>query len=356
MTEPSTRMTKPYARHRPGCADFAQPRATRRDTGGVSTLPEGTVTVLFSDIEGSTSLVSALGAHWAETLSTQRQPAARGVGAAPGLRDGHRGRQLLRGLRLRARRRAGRGRRPAGAAGAAVAAGCADPGPDGPAHRGAAAARGGLHRPGRAPRRPDQRARHTAARSCCRRRPPSWWPTSPTGCELRDLGWHRLKDLEEPEHLYDLVVPGLADTFPPLRSLGTQANLPRPTTELVGRDDEVTELQLLLGRETTRLVTVTGPGGTGKTRLALATASRVADAFAGVFFVRPQQRRRRRRDVGRDRADASGPTGSTAEHPPRGRPGAGAPGRPAGAGQPRADRRGRPGGGRPAARTAPTCG
>ncbi len=248
------------------------------------TLPEGTVTVLFSDIEGSTSLVSALGAHWAETLSTQRSllRAAweRHRGSEMGTEgdsffvvfgsahdavlaaiDGQRAlqeRQWPLDARIRVRMGLHTGepqRHEEGYIGLDV-------------HRGArisGTAHGG------------QVVLSAATAQLV--------ADLTDRVELRDLGWHRLKDLEEPEHLYDLVVPGLDDTFPPLRSLGTHANLPRPTTELVGRDDEVTELQLLLGRETTRLVTITGPGGTGKTRLALATASRVADAFAGVFFV-----------------------------------------------------------------------
>ena len=53
---------------------------------------------------------------------------------------------------------------------------------------------------------------------------------------VRDLGWHRLKDIEAPEHIYQLVAPGLAERFPPLKSLGAQSSLPVPLTPLVGRD------------------------------------------------------------------------------------------------------------------------
>ena len=102
---------------------------------------------------------------------------------------------------------------------------------------------------------------------------------------VRDLGWHRLKDLTDPLHLFDLVVDGLPATFPPLRSLGSRAGLPAPPTSLVGRADEVQRLVQLLLRDEVRLVTVLGPGGTGKTRTALAAAPLLADELPAVFFV-----------------------------------------------------------------------
>jgi predicted ATPase len=106
------------------------------------------------------------------------------------------------------------------------------------------------------------------------------------GVGIRDLGWHRLKDLDAPEHLFDLTVSGLVSEFPPLRSLGTPANLPLPSSTLVGRDGELVELRSTLQRPDARLVTLTGPGGTGKTRLALAVAAAVENEFpSGVYFV-----------------------------------------------------------------------
>jgi predicted ATPase len=99
--------------------------------------------------------------------------------------------------------------------------------------------------------------------------------------ELRDLGEHRLKDLSQPERLYQLG----EDEFPPLRSLN-QTNLPIPVTPLVGRSRELAELLGLLGRDDVRLLTLTGPGGTGKTRLALeAAADAAGDYESGVFWV-----------------------------------------------------------------------
>ena len=108
----------------------------------------------------------------------------------------------------------------------------------------------------------------------------------PAGIALKDLGEHRLKDLEEPEWLYQLVGEGLPDEFPALRSLEVPTNLPTPATSLIGRAAEVAELEALLERDETRLVTLTGPGGAGKTRLAIEAAARVRERFAnGVFFV-----------------------------------------------------------------------
>lgn len=102
---------------------------------------------------------------------------------------------------------------------------------------------------------------------------------------VRDLGWHRLKDLAEPEHLYDLAVPGLVSDFPPVRSIGTPANLPTSATPLVGRDREADQLRGLLLEPSVRLLTLTGPGGCGKTRLAVEVARALDHEFpAGIFF------------------------------------------------------------------------
>jgi predicted ATPase/class 3 adenylate cyclase len=105
----------------------------------------------------------------------------------------------------------------------------------------------------------------------------------PDGVRTRDLGSHRLKDLAEPEHLHDLVVEGLETEFPPLVTLDARrTNLPAERTTFVGREDDIAELAALIDEH--RLVTVTGPGGTGKTRLALkVAASRVLDHDGACF-------------------------------------------------------------------------
>jgi predicted ATPase/class 3 adenylate cyclase/DNA-binding CsgD family transcriptional regulator len=109
----------------------------------------------------------------------------------------------------------------------------------------------------------------------------------PEGVSLRDLGKHRLKDLGRPIHLFQLVISDLAADFPPLHTLESfPNNLPVQPTPFLGREDEVAAIVDLLSRSDVRLVTLTGPGGTGKTRLALQVAADVSELFAsGVFFV-----------------------------------------------------------------------
>jgi len=107
----------------------------------------------------------------------------------------------------------------------------------------------------------------------------------PDGCAWRDLGSVRLRDVTAPERLYQLRHPALRDTFPALRSLeSTPNNLPRQLTSFVGRERELREVQALLAG--TRLLTLTGVGGLGKTRLSLQLAASVLDAWPdGVWFV-----------------------------------------------------------------------
>jgi len=102
----------------------------------------------------------------------------------------------------------------------------------------------------------------------------------PPGTSLRDLGEHRLKDLTQPEHVFQLLGPGLQAEFPPLRSAGALINnLPVQLTSFIGRERELAEVRHLLAG--TRLLTLTGPGGTGKTRLSLQVAGEVLPDFAG---------------------------------------------------------------------------
>jgi predicted ATPase/class 3 adenylate cyclase len=107
----------------------------------------------------------------------------------------------------------------------------------------------------------------------------------PGQAELRDLGSHRLKDLVEPEHVWQLTAPGLRDRFPPLLSLGSLPNnLPRQVTPLIGRDDVVAEVEALIGEAA--LVTLVGTGGIGKTRVALQAGADLLDGSGdGVWFV-----------------------------------------------------------------------
>jgi len=98
---------------------------------------------------------------------------------------------------------------------------------------------------------------------------------------LRDLGEHRFKDLRAPERVFQLG----EGEFPPLKSLH-RSNLPVPATPFLGREHELEAVVALLTDPDTRLLTLTGPGGTGKTRLALQAAAETADAFPdGVWWV-----------------------------------------------------------------------
>jgi predicted ATPase/class 3 adenylate cyclase len=109
----------------------------------------------------------------------------------------------------------------------------------------------------------------------------------PEGATLRDLGERRLKDLSRPERVFQLLSPELPTSFPPLKTLDTRMNnLPAQPTPLVGRERELGELRDLLDREGVRLLTLTGAGGIGKTRLGLQIAAELLDEFEdGVFFV-----------------------------------------------------------------------
>jgi predicted ATPase len=109
----------------------------------------------------------------------------------------------------------------------------------------------------------------------------------PDGATLLDLGTHRLKDLGRPEHLFQLAHPALTRDFPPLATLDRHPNnLPTQTSTFIGRDAELKEIRRRLEAEAVRLLTLTGPGGTGKTRLALRAAADQIDRFDdGVFFV-----------------------------------------------------------------------
>jgi predicted ATPase/class 3 adenylate cyclase/DNA-binding XRE family transcriptional regulator len=110
----------------------------------------------------------------------------------------------------------------------------------------------------------------------------------PDGVQLQDLGEHRLKDLRRPSRLFQLVVAGLPHAFPPLKTLDNHPNnLPIEPTPFIGRVQEVATLCRLLSRSEVRLLTLTGPGGVGKTRLALQTAAEVSDGYADGVFVAP---------------------------------------------------------------------
>jgi predicted ATPase/class 3 adenylate cyclase/Tfp pilus assembly protein PilF len=116
---------------------------------------------------------------------------------------------------------------------------------------------------------------------------PELQPSEPPGIQLEDLGQFNLKDLARPEHIYQLLVPGLPSRFPPLHTLDSLPNnLPRQSTPFIGRVQQTEAVIALLRRSDTHLVTLTGTGGTGKTRLALHVGAEIlGDYDDGVWFV-----------------------------------------------------------------------
>ena len=254
--------------------------------GGVAGLPTGTVTMLFSDIEESTALLRRLGDRYGQALSAQRallraafagfggrelgtegdsffvvfESAGDAVGCCVAGQRALTGHDWPGGVPVRVRMGLHSGeptRHEDGYVGLDVHR----------AARIAAAAHGG------------QVVLSDATRQLAESR-------LPAGVSVRDLGWHRLKDIEAPERIYQLAAPGLPDGFAPLRSLGAPSRLPVPMTPLVGRDRDLEQLRGALTGPGIRLVTLTGTGGVGKTRLALAAAAALDQDFPhGVFFV-----------------------------------------------------------------------
>ena len=109
----------------------------------------------------------------------------------------------------------------------------------------------------------------------------------PGGVTLADLGKHRLKDLTLPEHLFQVLADETSSSFPALRTLDSRPhNLPMQATEFLGREEERTAIKAMLTAPGTRLLTLAGPGGIGKTRLSLQVAAEQLDNYRdGVFFV-----------------------------------------------------------------------
>jgi predicted ATPase/class 3 adenylate cyclase len=109
----------------------------------------------------------------------------------------------------------------------------------------------------------------------------------PTGVGLRALGSHRLRDLQEPEEVFQAVAPRLRNLFPPLRGVQSHpTNLVALLTTLIGREEELATILRMVDEGGPRLVTLTGPGGSGKTRLALEVAAEALDRYPdGVFLV-----------------------------------------------------------------------
>jgi predicted ATPase/class 3 adenylate cyclase len=256
------------------------------DNRGMRELPAGTVTMLFSDIEGSTVLLGRLGDRYSDALAAHRDIMRAAISASGGHEMGTEGdsffvvfgsaadgvacclaaqRALVGhlwpgGLAVRVRMGVHSGepaRHQDGYVGMDVHR----------AARIAAAAHGG------------QVVLSDATRLLVASR-------LPAGVSVRDLGFHQLKDLQAPERIYQLAGPGLEEDFPPLKSLGAATSLPVPPTALVGRVDDIERLRAVLARPGSRLVTLTGAGGIGKTRLAVQVAAGLPDEFPdGLWWV-----------------------------------------------------------------------
>jgi len=235
-----------------------------------SDLPSGTVTFLFTDVEGSTRLLHELGAEaYAEALAEHRRVIREACARNGGIEVDTQGDAFFFAFPT--------------APGALAAAGeMTDALASGAIH-----VRIGLHTG--TPLLTDEGYVggdvHRAARIAASGHGGQALVSSSTATlveiDLIDLGEHRLKDLSAPERIYQLG----DDEFPALKSL-YRTNLPVPATPFMGRHGELAEVLALLSSEDTRLLTLTGPGGTGKTRLALQAAAEASEAFPdGIWWV-----------------------------------------------------------------------
>lgn len=251
----------------------------------MAALPTGTVTFLFTDIEGSTRLATELAERWPPILARHHALIREAIAAHDGVEVMTEGDAFFVVFR---------------APGAAVSAAAAaqrllvhEPWPQG----GEVHVRMGMHT-GEAVLGGDNYVGldvHRAARVASAGQGGQVLISEPTrvlvdralpeGVDLKDLGSHRLKDLPTPEHIYQLVIDGLQSDFPPIRSLDARPNnLPMPVTTFVGRERQIEEIKSRLA--VSRLLTLTGPGGTGKTRLSIRVAEELLDDYRdGCWFV-----------------------------------------------------------------------
>src|SRR4051812_30121180 len=251
----------------------------------MGTLPSGTITLLFSDIEGSTALLSRLGPAYADALDSQRAIMRRAWSDNGGVELGTEGDSFYVVFETA----------PAAVHAAAQAQRelAAQPWPGDETLR----VRIGMHTG-----TPDVHGDayvgldvHRAARIAAAANGGQIVVSSSTaalvgaapsdGMRLDDLGSHQLKDFPMPERLYQLTIDGPDPEFPALRTLGAASRLPSSPTPLIGRDEDIDDIVQLVESGEARLVTLTGPGGAGKTRLAVAVAEQLSKGADGGFFV-----------------------------------------------------------------------
>jgi predicted ATPase len=232
-------------------------------------LPTGTVTFLFTDIEGSTRLLEELGDGYAEVLAEHRRVLRHAWAQHNGIEVDTQGDSFFVAF--------------ARASDAVAAAEDAQLRLEGAPVR----VRMGLHtgEPLRSAEGYVGFDVHRTARIAAAGHGGQVLLSQSTvdlaGADVRDLGLHRLKDLSAPERLFQLGT----DDFPPLKTLH-ETNLPVPATPFLGREEEMEQIASLLRRPEVRLVTLTGSGGTGKTRLSLQAAAAASDDYdRGVWWV-----------------------------------------------------------------------
>jgi predicted ATPase/class 3 adenylate cyclase len=251
----------------------------------VARLPSGTVTFLFSDIEGSTRLLQRLGERYGTVLAQHRRLLRSAFEDVGGSELGTEGDSFFVVF--------DRARDALLAAASAQRALAAHRWPDALD----VAVRMGIHtsEPGTGPDPYVGLGVHRAARICSAAHGGQVLLSATTralldedipGVSVCEIGTYRLKDLDRPEQLFQLVVAGLRSAFPPLEAAPVQPAvdvslaLPVPPTPTLGRGREIGEVSSRLQQEGVRLLTLTGPGGVGKTRLAVEVARRVAGRYA----------------------------------------------------------------------------
>src|SRR5438067_987416 len=271
--------------HLPMTGRTTETAPNRQVLSPMRALPSGTVTFLFSDIEGSTHLAERLGDRWPVLLGEHRTIVREAVASGGGTEVGTEGDSFFVAFptaggavsaAVEAQRQLADHAWPEEAAiririglhtGEASLAGSDYVGLD--VHRAARIASAGHG---------GQVLVSDTTRALVE-------SSLPEGVTTRDLGQRRLKDLSRPERIHQLVIEGLPSEFPPLKTLdATPNNRPIQLSSFLGRERELDEVEALLERS--RLLTLTGPGGTGKTRLSLQVGAREADRFPdGIFFV-----------------------------------------------------------------------